>query len=271
MKKSKNVLEIEKKYDIKVKEKYVIIRIDWHKFSKFTKWFIKPFDTILRKVMIKTAEEVLKKFNALFTYTQSDEITIVLKEEFDWQLIYNWRILKLASLVASYTTMIFNKILNEEVKKYWKRRNKNKELYKIYLSKIWLAYFDAKVFATNNINDIVEILLSRIKDARKNYISNLAHYTVKQFTNQFKSILHWLNSKQKLKLIKEKYNVNYKKILIDDLYNWTLIYKVKKEVVWYNPIEKKNVKTTRTKIEHKYYLPMSFNELKELLLNYLNK
>ena len=59
-------------------EKHIVVRIDGHKFSKFTKGFKKPFDFILSESMRLTTQDLLEEFNAVTGYTQSDEITLII-------------------------------------------------------------------------------------------------------------------------------------------------------------------------------------------------
>ena len=54
-----------------------IIRLDGHKFSKFTKGFRKPFDVRLHRAMVRSACDVLSELRPTVAYTQSDEITFV--------------------------------------------------------------------------------------------------------------------------------------------------------------------------------------------------
>ena len=61
-------------------DNHIIIRLDGHGFSKFTKGFKKPFDEILHRAMVETTKDLVKEFQAVSGYTQSDEIT------FTWPL-----------------------------------------------------------------------------------------------------------------------------------------------------------------------------------------
>ena len=66
-------------YEISIEpEKHLVVRIDGHKFSKYTRGFLKPFDEILSKAMELTTKDLLEEFNAYTGYTQSDEITLVI-------------------------------------------------------------------------------------------------------------------------------------------------------------------------------------------------
>ena len=71
--------EYEKRSETNISpDEHLIIRIDGHKFSKFTKGFETPFDDVFREAMVRTAEDLHERFNAYTTYTQSDEITLLL-------------------------------------------------------------------------------------------------------------------------------------------------------------------------------------------------
>ena len=101
---------------------FLMVRIDGHKFSKYTKGFVKPFDEILSKTFEKTTIDLVDKFGAVTGYTQSDEITLVFKptyKEKDGEIsnnqIFGGRTQKISSLVAAYTTRQFNKHLEDEV------------------------------------------------------------------------------------------------------------------------------------------------------------
>ena len=115
---------------------YIIMRVDGHKFSKFTKGFKKPFDSIIVETMENTAKDLFVEFNAVTAYVQSDEITLVIPPQFSIKhtrtsidgdgselvepKIINNQILggrtqKLASLIASFATLKFNKHLEEQI------------------------------------------------------------------------------------------------------------------------------------------------------------
>jgi len=73
----------EKKFESRIATTdFIIVRCDGHKFSKFTKGFKKPFDTILRKTMLQTTLDLVDKFGAATGYEQSDEITLIFPPQF---------------------------------------------------------------------------------------------------------------------------------------------------------------------------------------------
>lgn len=63
-------------------DEHIVVRLDGHKFSKFTKNLKKPFDSVFAEVMENTAEDLMKEFNAVTAYHQSDEITLILPAKF---------------------------------------------------------------------------------------------------------------------------------------------------------------------------------------------
>lgn len=78
----------EKSYESRIEyDKHIIVRIDGHKFSKFTKGFLKPFDHMLSNAMEKTTVDLVEKFGAVTGYTQSDEISLVLIPTYSVTLI----------------------------------------------------------------------------------------------------------------------------------------------------------------------------------------
>lgn len=77
----------EAQYESKIEpENHIVVRIDGHKFSKYTKEFNKPFDTILSKAMELTTIDLVEEYQAVTGYTQSDEITLVVPASFTTKL-----------------------------------------------------------------------------------------------------------------------------------------------------------------------------------------
>jgi tRNA(His) 5'-end guanylyltransferase len=175
----------ESEYEIEVKpEQHLIVRIDGHKFSKFTKGFNKPFDSILSKAMELCTIDLLDEFTAYTAYTQSDEITLVLPSLMNrdkhkgqnkptWKHTSSGRVQKLASLIAGFTTMSFNKHLrklvedgqeynesaSEELRKYWNL---------ISTKKVGNAWFDARVYGVDSDEEAYNSVMWRVRDCVKN-------------------------------------------------------------------------------------------------------
>jgi tRNA(His) 5'-end guanylyltransferase len=109
--------EYEHESELQVKqEEYFIVRLDGVKFSKFTSGFRKPADGILVNAMNKTMQDLLVKYTPSTAYTHSDEISLVFSTV-DPEVsthIYNGRIQKLCSIMASYCNIRFNEHLRTE-------------------------------------------------------------------------------------------------------------------------------------------------------------
>lgn len=138
----------------------VIIRIDGKSFKNYTKNFKKPHDMELSAIMGSTLKHLVDNIqNAVFGYTQSDEISILLRdwdsEETDAWFGYN--VQKLASVSASLTTAFFNQLA----------KNVREDLP--------LAVFDSRVFNIPQ-NEVINYMIWRQRDGIRNSIRNHAHY-----------------------------------------------------------------------------------------------
>jgi len=266
------IKEYEREYEKKVPEDFhIMIRIDGHKFSKFTKGFIKPFDFILSETMRRTAIELMKEFGAITGYTQSDEITLLIpslkdntidnrekeKHKIDkrikkgWKHIYNGRVMKIASLVASFTAMKFNEILKEELKSH----DLEKEYVKKIQKKVNKAYFDARVFGVSNETEVLNTFLFRTRDAEKNSKSVFSQTFVEH------KKLQKLNGEEQIELCKKETGEDWDNI--PKRYKYGIFIKreqiekeIPKEFLKYH----KNVKNVKRTIFNSSYFKLSYSE-----------
>lgn len=181
-------------------EDHLIIRIDGHHFSAFTKDCKKPFDKILSDSMIQATYKAVERFNAYCGYTQSDEITLFIpslkdltvddrrtnKEKQnhklnvrirdDWEHQFSGRTQKLASLVAAFITKEFNKAFRINAHAAWDYSD-TAEHHK-YCAKMddlmGEAYFDARVFGVPSTEEAFNIFMWRNRDCVKNSKSMFA-------------------------------------------------------------------------------------------------
>ena len=181
------------------KESHLIVRIDGHHFSSFTKGFNKPFDTALSNAMVSTAKDLHNRFNAYSSYSQSDEIALFIpslvsesKAKGFWEHQFGGRAHKICSLIAAYTTMQFNKHLEEEFQKElnfhiecfedsFRRTTEEDESSKKlrrFQNKIGNAYFDARCFGVNNLEEVFNVFMFRGRDCIKNSKSIFAQSAV---------------------------------------------------------------------------------------------
>ena len=159
----------------------MVVRLDGHKFSTFTKGFDKPFDTRLSHAMIETTKDLVKKFSACTGYTQSDEITLVFPvlTEKCTEFIHKGRTQKIASSCAAYCSVRFAHHLSKC------NFNENKDLQKKVMR--FETYFDGRVIALPNKTEVVNNLIWRSKyDCVRNSISSLGkfHFGTNKCTNK---------------------------------------------------------------------------------------
>ncbi len=217
------------------KNKHIIIRIDGHHFSQFTKGLKKPFDNLFRETMIRTTEDLHNRFNSYTSYTQSDEITLYIPaiKPDETSHPFGGRTQKMASLASSYATIQFNKHLNNlinELKvehhsiydsfKPTKDEVESSKYIKILENKINTAYFDARVFSVPDICEVTNTFIWRGRDCVKNSKSTFAraYASHKELLNK--------NSEEQILYVRENYNEDWNEC--EDLYKFGTL--IKKEL-----------------------------------------
>ncbi|MBZ5709566.1 tRNA(His) guanylyltransferase Thg1 family protein [Nannocystis pusilla] len=146
----------------------IVARIDGRSFSKFTSGLERPYDRRLSELMIDTVKFLVRETNAVCGYTQSDEITLAwYTPNFDSQIIFDGRISKLVSVLASLTTAHFNRRLPQFLPAEYAEK---------------LPHFDARMWNLPSLEEAANAFLWRELDAIKNSISMAAraHYSHKQ-------------------------------------------------------------------------------------------
>lgn len=99
----------------------VLCRIDGKAHHSFTRGFQKPFDEIYMKTMQETTKYLCENLQGVVIgYTQSDEITLVFVDynKLDTSPYFDYEVQKLCSIIASMTTMIFNKLFAKHVENF---------------------------------------------------------------------------------------------------------------------------------------------------------
>ncbi len=154
----------------------VILRLDGVNFSKFTKRFEKPFDSLFSKTMIDTVKFLCEETNAVVGYTQSDEITLILYSPVKEKAIYhNGKKQKILSKLTSKASNFFNKRL----------------AYYFPNNDFSLAEFDCRIYQTPTVEDAANQLLWRELDAERNSIQSLGHayFSTKQLHGKNSTVI----------------------------------------------------------------------------------
>lgn len=179
----------------------VIVRCDGKKFSKFTKKVnaARPFDddfsTAMRNAMLYTASKIE---GCLYGFTQSDEITFVLRNDQSLESVpwFDNRIQKICSVVSSMVTASFNRELSKISK--WSDVET-------------MAYFDTRVFVVPNVVEAQNVLVWRQNDAVKNSISCACYYEVAKTIGKksARKLMHGLNQNQQQELLFKSTGINW--------------------------------------------------------------
>lgn len=155
----------------------VIVRIDGKAFHSFTKGFMKPYDYNLSTTMAKTTAKLVENIQGcVFGYTQSDEISLLLKNDqtIDTTAFFDNNISKILSITASAATLYFNRAFEEKVEEYNECWNSDDKVSNSYLKALDRgALFDSRCFVLPE-NEIVNYFIWRQEDASKNSIQMLA-------------------------------------------------------------------------------------------------
>ncbi len=216
----------------------VAIRIDGRAFHTFTKGFRRPFDDILIETMQETTKYLCENIQGcIFGYTQSDEITLILKdyETFETEAWFDNQVQKMCSISASMATMKFNQIFKEKVDNFYKSSDASPSdlVYGESLDRAVKqgAMFDSRVFNIPK-EEVVNLVYWRQLDASRNSIqmvgqANFSHSELQNKScEQIQDMLfkekniNWndlpIYKKRGSAVIKENFGVTYKaKWIID--------------------------------------------------------
>jgi tRNA(His) 5'-end guanylyltransferase len=145
----------------------IVIRMDGIAFSTFTRGLKRPYDERLSTCMIETTKGLVERWHATLGYTQSDEITIFLKNDDPMALMpYDGRVQKLIGAFASSVTGKFIRQMNLHLPE---KVHKDPE-------------FDCRVWQLPNMAEVFNMFLWRESDATTNSIQMAAQsqYSHKQ-------------------------------------------------------------------------------------------
>lgn len=157
----------------------IIIRLDGKSFHTWTnttwgdwgKWCQRPFDDNLSKWMAETTKYLVDNIQgAVFGFTQSDEISILLRDydTFETQSWFDGNIQKIASVSASMCTAKFNKLASTFTPMYF-------EYGKMSMHELPLAFFDSRCFNINK-EDTCNYFVWRQQDVIRNSVQMLGQH-----------------------------------------------------------------------------------------------
>lgn len=181
---------------------YIMVMLDGRSFSKKIKNnFKRPFDETFINLMNETAKYVCEKVSGCkLAYVQSDEINLVLYDDFEKDPFFGNRLCKLQSIIASIATSKFNQLAFIEV---LKDNNCHKDDLINMIANSSLYEFDCKVWNVPNVNDAFAGILYRQNDCVRNSKEAVAQNYFSHKT------LHGKKTEEQIELVKEYFGVNW--------------------------------------------------------------
>ena len=132
---------------------WTVVRIDGRSFSRYTEArFEKPFDPRFRDLMLVAARALMAEANALYGYTESDEISLLLPRT--WSM-FDREIEKTVSVLAGVASAAFSVAAGEA------------------------AHFDARVWVGATDADVVDYFRWRQSDATRCCLNGWVYWTLR--------------------------------------------------------------------------------------------
>jgi tRNA(His) 5'-end guanylyltransferase len=161
---------------------YTIIRLDGKAFHTYTKGLEKPFDDGLSEDMDSAIISMMPQIQgAVFAYTQSDEISILLTdfEQTTTDAWFDGNLQKMCSVSASTMTAEFNKtrMVGWMKGERYGLRDENDRLAanRVMNGKDFpLAYFDSRIFTIPDRTEVMNYFIWRNQDCARNSVSMVA-------------------------------------------------------------------------------------------------
>lgn len=213
---------------------FLVARIDGRNFTRLTKevhQFEAPYDVRFRDMMIETTSHLMNcGFNAIYGYTQSDEISLLFHPAIT---TFDRKIRKYNSILAGEASARFSLLLQD------------------------LACFDCRISELPNVELVVDYFRWRNEDAHRNALNAHCYWLLRkegQSVREATSALNRLSVADKNELLWQR-GVNF-----NDLPLWqrrgTGLYWQHYQKTSTNPLTQEVVSTTRRQLTPNLDLPM---------------
>lgn len=144
---------------------YIICMLDGRAFSSLTKkYFQEPFDSEFHLMMNETTKYLCENISGcVLGYVQSDEITLVLKDNQEQDTMFGYRLSKMLSIFASMATAKFNQLMMKYRMQMGYGINPGD-----VIDKSPLCQFDCKCWNVPNVEKVIQWLIYRQNDCVRN-------------------------------------------------------------------------------------------------------
>lgn len=211
---------------------WVVLRLDGRGFTKFTAraGFERPFDFTFQQWMRQAAQALLEQWHGIYAFTESDEISILFRR--DWDL-YDREVEKIVSLSAALASATFTLASQHIVQ---------------FDSRIWLGVADEQV---------VDYFRWRQEDAARCALNGWCHWTLLKEGKTPAQAMDILSGKSlafKAELLLQR-NIQFEAVSCWQRYG-TGIYWEEFEKVGYDPHRNLETITTRHRVKIDEDLPV---------------
>lgn len=222
----------------------IILRLDGRGFYRLSKILRlkKPYDQHFVEAMVNTAKDVFREFSPTFIYTFSDEFNILLDD-----ILFAGRIEKLNSVFASFLATSFFQNLIKKKFKYFATVDE-------YDNDLPLISFDSRIIPLP-CELLTHYFRSRQDEAWRNCLNGYAYWTLREEMDKEEAMQYLMGLKSSgIHDLLFKRNIN-----ISEVPAWQRrgigIYKEEGVIKGYNPLQGKEVYSTRKKIISNWDLP----------------
>jgi tRNA(His) 5'-end guanylyltransferase len=210
---------------------WVVVRVDGRSFSRFTaQRFEKPFDERFHDLMVQTAGALLEELGGIYAYTESDEISVLFRPE--WEL-FDRELEKVISLSAALASATFTHACGAPV------------------------MFDSRAWLGARAGLVIDYFRWRQADAARCALNGWCYWVLRkegQSVGQATSELRGKNLAQKNELLFQR-GINF-----NEVPTWqrrgTGLYWEEYEKEGFNPREQKKVVALRKRVKIDRDLPM---------------
>ena len=224
----------------------IIIRADGRNFSGLSNILEleRPYDKFFANLMIDVCSDFFVEFSPMLIFTFSDEINVLLSE-----IPFNGRVEKLNSVFASFISGSFTK----NISKYLNHFNKAEP------SNLKPISFDSRVIPLSDTG-VIEYFKNRQNEAWRNCLNGYSYWKLREEHGKSRAV-EILNKKKSSEL----HEILFERGLnMSELPQWQRrgigLYKKDISINGYNPINKENVTSNRSKIYKNWELPLFDNE-----------